>query len=81
MIKLNLARLVIMAVYLAGLGIFIYAEEYTKALMLLAVIYWTNVAWYQDGLLKIANGLLKEASDIMTASIKSKRTSVEENDK
>ena len=76
-IRLNWARMALMVIYIVGVAAFIYAQEIVSALLLCAVIYWTNVAWFNQGLLGHSVGLLKEAQAIMEQSIaERKRTSV-----
>ena len=61
-----------MVVYIMGVALFLSTQRYTDAMMLCVIIYWTNVAWFNEGMLKHSVGLLKEAQAIIEKHLKDK---------
>ena len=64
-VEINLARMALMLVYVMGVGVFLYSSEWVTAVMLSAVIYWTNISWFYEGKCRVLHGLLTEAKDII----------------
>jgi len=72
-------RVFVMLVYVIGLGLFVGLGQWVDALMLLAVVYWSNVAWFYEGKCKFQSVMLKEAKALMEeglAELRANRTSV-----
>jgi len=75
-VKISYERIVLMLVYAFGVGVFLYTSEWVNAMMLLAIVYWTNVAWFHEGRGKRLFILLQEAKEIMERDIKERKEPV-----
>ena len=75
-VKFSWARVALMVTYLFGIGVFLYTGEWADALMLLAIVYWTNVAWFHEGKGRRLFILLHEAKEIMERAIKERKEPV-----
>jgi len=78
MFKISWARVATMLVYLIGIGMFIGNRQWTEAIMLLVIVYWSNVAWFFEGKSKHTMAMLVEAKEIMEQAIRQIKEPVSE---
>ena len=69
-------RVFVMLVYVIGLGLFVGLGQWVDALLLLAVVYWSNVAWFYEGKSKFLVEMLKETKKLMEVAIKERKEPV-----
>jgi len=66
-VKLSWARVMLMLVYLIGIGVFAYSRQWAPALLMVSLVYWTNAAWFYEGRGKRLVALLYEAKELLNA--------------
>lgn len=64
-IRLKWSHIVGMIAYIVGIVFFIISEQYVNAILMVLVMYWSNMAWFYEGKSHALWSLLKEAKEIM----------------
>ena len=77
-IRISWARVALMLTYVFGVIMFAYIGEWVESLLLLGVVYWTNVAWFHEGKGRRLFILLQEAKKIMEEAIEKAKEPVSE---
>jgi hypothetical protein len=69
-VRVDSLRILLMLVYLIGVITFLCMSEWVTAIMLCAVMYWTNISWFYEGKCRALHNLLTDAKEIIEGKIK-----------